>query len=107
MPSEKQMYITPADIYQSLNPSTLSIANPALVEHLIHDQTEVVALLSEIAPIAIDDISIDALGRVVIHNPGFATKVRSKLSQEGVRPVKNAGCGFFCATGTDEEMLEE
>jgi hypothetical protein len=106
MPSDKQMYITPGDVTPTMNPATLSIANPALVEHLIHDQAEAINLLSAISPITIDDISIDSMGRVVIQNASFTNKMRAKLSAEAPRPPKNVGCGFFCAEGTDDVMLE-
>lgn len=105
MPSDKQMYITPADVTPTMNPATLSIANPALVEHLIHDQAAAIDLLSAISPISIDDISIDSLGRVSIDNANFTDKVRAKLSAEAPTKPKNVGCGFLCVQGTDPIML--
>jgi hypothetical protein len=77
--------ITSSDVSPTMRDDTVAFASPELVDNLIHDQAGALSFLADgLAPVAVDDISIDSLGRIVIKNKDFADKVRASLSQEGI-----------------------
>lgn len=81
----KPVQITHADVSATLTPDAVALASTDLVNNLIQEPAETLEFLAEdLAPISVDDIIIDALGRVVVRNAAFAQKVRDAIGQEGV-----------------------
>lgn len=96
MAAEKPVLISVSDVAPGFGSDTVVITSPELVEGLIHDQADALSVLSEqAAPIELTDISIDALGRVVIRNQTFVDELRRKSEQE--RAGTNIICGFRCS----------
>ena len=96
MAAEKPVLVSVSDISPGFGSDTVVITSPELVEGLIHDQSGALAVLTEQgATVELTDISIDALGRVVIRNQAFVDELRRKSEQEAAG--SNWICGFRCS----------
>lgn len=99
----RSLKITATDLAVS-NEGVTKIASVGLAESLVKSQRETVELLQkEFYLFAEEDLSIDDMGRVVIHNKKFAEAVKKKLDEEwqvsiemGGKPPKNLACGVKC-----------
>ena len=77
---------------------TVKLSSPALVNHLIHNKEEAVALLSAVHPVRLNQISIDKQGRVVVANAKFAEKVKANLKGVPDTKANNGVCGVGCGS---------
>jgi hypothetical protein len=69
------------------------VTSPELANALVHDQDAALAALGETAELTLADISLDALGRVVIENGEFAQQLKNRLQSESGEP--NLICQHF------------
>ncbi len=83
-------------------PDEVLITNTNLVNALVQDQATAVQLLSsEVSPVKLEEISIDAEGRVVVANSAFAQGLRNKIStasQTSGLSGSNGICGWHCSS---------
>lgn len=86
------IYVSDADITTS--GTAAEISSSALVNALIKQQGEALALLEQVAPVNLADLSVDATGKVVVANAAFAAAVTAKRGDE----AKNSVCGLGCRT---------
>ncbi|MCA1702499.1 MAG: hypothetical protein LC808_04215 [Actinobacteria bacterium] len=92
---EKPVLISSEDVAPGFTSDIAVITSPALVDGLIHDQANVLSFLAEeAAPVEVSELSIDALGRVVVRNQAFIDALRQKLEQE----ASNGICGWRCSS---------
>jgi hypothetical protein len=61
---------------------SVTVTSPELANALVHDQDAALASLGETAELTLADISLDALGRVVIENGEFTQQLKSRLESE-------------------------
>ena len=82
MPNE-EISVKKADIEPTLAPDTVAINSAVLANALVHDQATTLKLMSEQASqVKIEDIIIDAIGRVVVKNAEWVNLVKEKAVQE-------------------------
>jgi hypothetical protein len=78
--------------------NAVALVSPELLTALIRNPERALGLLAEeVAPVQIDEISVDRLGRVVINNAEFARAMSEK--QAGFDPRvagTNSVCGLGC-----------
>lgn len=77
--------------------STVKIRNHQLVNHLIENQQQAVAVLSSASPISVKDVHVDATGAVVIDNASYAASMKNALGKLPANSVMdNGACGAGC-----------
>lgn len=91
-PANEQVLIQLSDI-DIPRPDAVLIENSTLMDQLIRNQDETLRFLSEdIAPVDIDEVSVDRHGRVVIANQHFRELMLVRL-QINVPQSTNGLCG--------------
>lgn len=78
MPGE-ELSVRPADV--SVTDDVVTITSLDLVNALVRDRETVIEIMSEGAPVAVADISIDSQGRVVVSNRAYADRIKSHLAE--------------------------
>jgi hypothetical protein len=77
--------------------SAVKIRNHQLVNHLIENQHQAVAVLSTASPISVKDLHVDTTGAVIIDNQAYAVAMKNALSTLPANSVMdNGACGAGC-----------
>ncbi|HEY0071270.1 MAG TPA: hypothetical protein VGE04_14995 [Chloroflexia bacterium] len=80
-----------------INGDVTRVTDPQLVRALVKAPKDTIKLLSEIAPVKLDDIDVDKSGRLVIRNSKFAEQLSGRLP-DLTEAAGNGICGFSCGS---------
>lgn len=88
-PEPNKEPIVKADQIDASAPEQVEIANPQLVGQVKTDKSAAIALISGIAPIPAEAVSVDQFGKVVVKNEAFAAAARKVLKEKGLALKNN------------------
>ena len=96
---EIQVRVTEADV--SMGPAEKAlVTHTQLVNGLVRAPADTLAaLITEIGPLNLDDVSIDEAGRIVIDDIEFATALRRKVEEAAATGgLEGNGANVICTT---------
>ena len=80
-------------------PRGVTVRNASLTNALVHKPEAALALLNLVAPVQLDDVSIDERGSVIIENEAFIKAIRAipgVVTRPGGLDANNGICGAGC-----------
>lgn len=98
--SDRPIIVKPHEI-AAPPPRGVTVRNASLVNALVHKPDAALALLNMVAPIELDDVSIDERGGVIIENDAFIKAIRTIpgiVTRPGELEANNGLCGAGCGT---------
>jgi hypothetical protein len=96
--SDRPIIVKPHEI-AAPPPRGVTVRNASLTNALVHKPEAALALLSMVAPVALDDVSIDERGSVIIENDAFIKAIRTipgVVTKPGGLEANNGLCGAGC-----------
>lgn len=96
--SDRPIIVKPHEILVP-PPRSVTVRNASLTSALIKKPEAALALLNMVAPVQLDDISIDERGSVMVENEAFIKAIRAipgMVTRPGGIEANNGLCGAGC-----------
>jgi hypothetical protein len=105
--SDRPIIVKPHEI-AAPPPRAVTVRNSSLTNALVHQQEAALSLLNMIAPIQLDDVSIDERGNVLIENDAFIKAIRALpgIVKPGEAEAGNFICGLGCGADSLGDIAE-
>jgi hypothetical protein len=105
--SDRPIIVKPHEI-AAPPPRAVTVRNSSLTNALVHQPDAALALLNMIAPVHLDDVSIDERGNVLIENEGFIKAIRAVpgFVKPGEAEAGNIVCGVGCGAENLGDIAE-